>query len=120
MYLHIEEGKFEQEAQGYVKYTRRWTLFFFWNDFTFIVDKNLINTIVSKVHPAPIELYILQSIGRVTVVRAKLWTLFTNNWTYKLSEEFWDKFGLSQPEKAVDLGFFPAKVLRLRYGMFIF
>ena len=70
MYLHIEEGKFEQEAQGYVKYTRRWTLFFFWNDFTFIVDKNLINTIVSKVHPAPIEL-ILQSIGRVTDSKSK-------------------------------------------------
>ena len=72
-----------------------------------------------KVDPAPIELYFnLQE--ELLIVRAKLWTLFTNNWTYKLSEEFWDKFGLPQPEKAVDLGFFPAKVLRLRYGMFIF
>merc|ERR1719322_2000360 len=49
------------------------------------------------------------------IVRAKLWQLFTNNWTYKLSEEFWTQVGLPIPDNKVDLGFFAAKVLRLSF-----
>jgi len=47
-------------------------------------------------------------------VRAKLWTLYTNNWTYKLSDKF-SKVGLPEPKNDIDLGFFPAKVLRLSF-----
>ena len=46
-------------------------------------------------------------------VRAKLWKLFTNNWTYKLSEDF-AQDGLPAPDLENDLGFLTAKVLRLR------
>jgi len=49
------------------------------------------------------------------IVRAKLWQLFTNNWTYKLSDEFWTQVGLPIPDNKVDLGFFAAKVLRLSF-----
>ena len=48
------------------------------------------------------------------IVRAKLWKLFTNNWVYKLEEEFPSQ-GLPLPDLENDLGFFPAKVLRLRF-----
>ena len=47
------------------------------------------------------------------IVRAKLWKLFTNNWVYKLAESF-EQFDLPPPDLDNDLGFFPAKVLRLR------
>ena len=47
------------------------------------------------------------------VVRAKLWKLFTNNWTFKLAEDF-ARDGLPTPDNENDLGFLPAKVLRLR------
>ena len=50
------------------------------------------------------------------IVRAKLWKLFTNNWVYKLAESF-EQFDLPPPDLDNDLGFFPAKVLRLRYHM---
>jgi len=47
-------------------------------------------------------------------VRAKLWTLYTNNWTYKLASQFW-QWGLKYPKNDIDLQFFPAKVLRLSF-----
>ena len=49
------------------------------------------------------------------IVRAKLWRLFTNNWVYKVEDSF-ELFGLPPPDPENDLGFFPAKVLRLRYN----
>ena len=48
------------------------------------------------------------------IVRAKLWTIYTNNWAYGLSDQFWELRGLPLPKNHPDLGFFPAKVLRLR------
>ena len=48
------------------------------------------------------------------IVRAKLWRLFTNNWVYKIADSF-ELFSLPPPDLDNDLGFFPAKVLRLRY-----
>ena len=50
-------------------------------------------------------------------VRAKLWHLYTNeNFVYKLANKL-GKYGLEYPLRlSHDLGFFTAKVLRLRYS----
>ena len=53
------------------------------------------------------------SAAELLAVRAKLWLLYSNNYVYKLRKKF-GKFGLPTPSKEADLGFFAAKVLRLR------
>ena len=61
------------------------------------------------------------SAAELLVVRAKLWKLFSNNFVYKYVDGFsadkeFGKFNLPPPNKDADLGFFAAKVLRLRQG----
>ena len=61
------------------------------------------------------------SAAELLVVRAKLWKLFSNNFVYKYVDGFsadkeFGKFNLPPPNKEADLGFFAAKVLRLRQG----
>ena len=61
------------------------------------------------------------SAADLLVVRAKLWKLFSNNFVYNFVEDFsedkdFGKFNLPTPNKDADLGFFAAKVLRLRQG----
>ena len=53
------------------------------------------------------------SMAELLVVRAKLWLLYSDNYVYTLRKKF-GKFGLRFPNKRADLGFFAAKVLRLR------
>ena len=55
------------------------------------------------------------SVSELLVVRAKLWLLFSDNYVYSMKKKF-GKFGLPAPSKEADLGFFAAKVLRLRQG----
>ena len=61
------------------------------------------------------------SAAELLVVRAKLWKLFSNNFVYKYVDGFsadkeFGKFNLPPPNKEAELGFFAAKVLRLRQG----
>ena len=53
--------------------------------------------------------------AELLVVRAKLWLLYSDNYVYSMKKKF-GKFGLPAPSKEADLGFFAAKVLRLRQG----